>query len=1118
MALGKISGGMLSSNLERDGNDLAFETDLLYLDVANGRIGVNTNTPEHSLHAPAGGKIGTITISGDSISGDSKVQLGLPSDIKIDGGLDGYVLTTDGNGVLSWASVGDLMAETNVTGMQVDLGFATAPTNVNVAWDQFTDQTLVTNAINELNQTALNIAKGTYVGAVDFASNATAGPSPLSVAFTPSYVGTPTDFLWDFGDGTTSTDEYPTHLYDNLAGGNFTVIFKAYNANGTLAGDSTQGAIGSWDDNTKSDYILLYTPTPIPSIVIGDSSIDTTTTTTVTNLSQYSTSYSIDWGDGTIATPASDWSSLDHTYINAGGDELYAVALTATSDTAGPTPVTVVGADANVRVYSIHDPDFTANTLRVVNQQATSGGEVIFTNITSSNPGNTSTFPLNAYVWDWGNGDINSITIQPGLAGNPGATLTHAFALTESNQLSGTTQTFDVRLSVLNGHSSSPFTKPQPITIVVEPEVRSEFSATSLTVSDRIGDTAQDGYVFTDYRTGANRAEFEFTALSQHATTYTWSFGDNETAGPLTDGLNGTVAGGPITHAYLNAGNKTVSLEVSGQPDTIPQTTVTSKNAYITIKALPIEPGSLSSKQIVISNESQGSSPLLAYSATNNTLGAIPDAGTAVTRIATLDNLVSTPVTGVSSSKSGTLSALVSGQVAGQVIFDSQTSKVGVYDSLSIIADGDAHDAISPSEYPSGLYKVFAASITHSFVDVSDGYNNLQMSHTTSGSTNEIGFVKDSLTAVPTIDISSADVTQKNAGDVTYISGIPYYSNGGVVSLNGVAVTNWIGQTYTDTVAPLRVASANNFESTVGSIVQLQNYSYADIDGASTYLNNGIPVANTGNTSSYQFGELDVLINGTAHAVSTLSITLDNVNGSSVPVELPTKINVYSQASTGVNELLIPVAPSLGGGFSDNGRRVSLGLLGDNPAYTPANFYVDNAWDGAELVAGTPEAIVRWGVLTHFDDEDFSVGYLPAGPDLVTDRAGAQYFTFAFRRSLLANFDITLTGKISGMWIAAPGTGIDSSADSTNGWLDCNASYAGAGLPGTNTAAGGNGLSGCAVTSNDRIPLGTVIDNQSYTMTIGSENFSNAVGKNCLVRIRLERNDYISAISIGVAS
>ena len=150
MALGKISGGMLSSNLERDGNDLAFETDLLYLDVANGRIGVNTNTPEHSLHVPAGGKIGTITISGDSISGDSPVQLGLPSDIQIDGGLDGYVLTTDGNGVLSWASVGELMLETNVNGMQVDLGFATAPTNVNVAWDQFTDQTSVTNAINEL--------------------------------------------------------------------------------------------------------------------------------------------------------------------------------------------------------------------------------------------------------------------------------------------------------------------------------------------------------------------------------------------------------------------------------------------------------------------------------------------------------------------------------------------------------------------------------------------------------------------------------------------------------------------------------------------------------------------------------------------------------------------------------------------------------------------------------------------------------------------------------------------------------------------------------------------------------------------------------------------------------
>ena len=49
MAVGRISGPLLKSNLLRDGVDLAFETDLLYLDVNNGRVGINTGTPAYDL-------------------------------------------------------------------------------------------------------------------------------------------------------------------------------------------------------------------------------------------------------------------------------------------------------------------------------------------------------------------------------------------------------------------------------------------------------------------------------------------------------------------------------------------------------------------------------------------------------------------------------------------------------------------------------------------------------------------------------------------------------------------------------------------------------------------------------------------------------------------------------------------------------------------------------------------------------------------------------------------------------------------------------------------------------------------------------------------------------------
>ena len=49
MAVGRISGPLLKANLLRNGVNLAFETDLLYLDVINGRVGIKTTTPTHDL-------------------------------------------------------------------------------------------------------------------------------------------------------------------------------------------------------------------------------------------------------------------------------------------------------------------------------------------------------------------------------------------------------------------------------------------------------------------------------------------------------------------------------------------------------------------------------------------------------------------------------------------------------------------------------------------------------------------------------------------------------------------------------------------------------------------------------------------------------------------------------------------------------------------------------------------------------------------------------------------------------------------------------------------------------------------------------------------------------------
>ena len=84
MAIGKISGPLLKENLLRDGIDLAFETDLLYLDVNNKRVGIKTTSPSHELTVNGTARstnleitnsadIGDITISGNQIYSNTSI-------------------------------------------------------------------------------------------------------------------------------------------------------------------------------------------------------------------------------------------------------------------------------------------------------------------------------------------------------------------------------------------------------------------------------------------------------------------------------------------------------------------------------------------------------------------------------------------------------------------------------------------------------------------------------------------------------------------------------------------------------------------------------------------------------------------------------------------------------------------------------------------------------------------------------------------------------------------------------------------------------------------------------------------------------------------------------------
>jgi hypothetical protein len=316
-----------------------------------------------------------------------------------------------------------------------------------------------------------------------------------------------------------------------------------------------------------------------------------------------------------------------------------------------------------------------------------------------------------------------------------------------------------------------------------------------------------------------------------------------------------------------------------------------------------------------------------------------------------------------------------------------------------------------------------------------------------------------------------------------------------------------------------------------GTVAASQTKSLATLNNSGSSMLTGANLnANIGVASYYSFGNITANISGSNNSVSTLQANIFNVIGTSSTIQLPSKIQMYAGANTGFNEQSIPASTT---GNTQIALRVNTSGTGNTPAFSNStNFYTANAWSGAVTVAGTDQAIVRYGVLKHYA-VDLSTGYLPVGPNLASGRSGTQYFTFAFTRPSLANFDIIITTGstgLAGVWIAAPGTTIDKGGfssptpgypgptSSINGWLESFTQYAGAGVPGATIASGGNGSNGCALTGADVIPVNTQISNQRYTMTLGSQNAANSTGNNILIRGALASGQTITDLLIGVAT
>jgi PKD repeat protein len=84
----------------------------------------------------------------------------------------------------------------------------------------------------------------------DFSADETTGTGSLTVTFTDESAGDPTEWEWDFGDGSTSASQNPTHAYNTP--GVYTVTLKITNQVGT-------------DEYVRTDYITVNI-VPVPPV------------------------------------------------------------------------------------------------------------------------------------------------------------------------------------------------------------------------------------------------------------------------------------------------------------------------------------------------------------------------------------------------------------------------------------------------------------------------------------------------------------------------------------------------------------------------------------------------------------------------------------------------------------------------------------------------------------------------------------------------------------------------------------------------------------------------------------------------------------------------------------
>lgn len=208
-----------------------------------------------------------------------------------------------------------------------------------------------------------------------FVSSGTSGAKPLTVKFVDSSTHSPTSWVWSFGDGGSSTEQNPTHVYATK--GKYTVTMTATNSGGS-------------NTVTKDDYVSVSEESVAPTasfVATTTSGLTPLTVKFVDTSANGPTSWVWTFGDGysdIVQNPT-------HIYTDEG---TYTVTMTATNSIGSSTATKLdyISVDLDEPIASFTS-DVTSGTAPIIVQ---------FNDTSLNSP--TS--------WSWNFGDDSTSTLQ----------------------------------------------------------------------------------------------------------------------------------------------------------------------------------------------------------------------------------------------------------------------------------------------------------------------------------------------------------------------------------------------------------------------------------------------------------------------------------------------------------------------------------------------------------------------------------------------------------------------------------------------------------------------------------------------------------------------------------